>query len=792
MGSEAKADAEEKRAITAGDTSGVEAEEKQTPAKSRSRKAAAAGEEVAAEAGAGEEKAPAKKRGRKAAVGEEAAAEWETGEEKAPPKKRGKKAAAGEEAAESGAEEKQTPAKSRSRKAAAAGEEAAAESETGEEKAPAKKRSRKAAVGEEAAAGPETGEEKAPAKKRGKKAAVGEAAAELEAGEEKAPPKKRGRKAAVGEEAAAELETGEEKAPPKKRGRKAAVGEEAAELETGEEKAPAKKRSRKAAAGEEKAPDVGAEAEEDALQYIQQELKIQNKAGQMVPLVFNPLQLRLYQEIQRQRDAGQPVRIIILKARQIGFSTATAALFYQRAATMANHNGMIVAHKADASTNIFNKSKLFWEMSSPAKRPMKKTSNAKELLFENPSSRMEEKLAEPGLRSRILIETAGNKDAGRSATIQDLHLSELAFWPYAEQTLISLMQAVPNLPDTMIIIESTANGVGGAFYKEWRRAKSGESAFVPLFFPWWAHEEYRLEDADFLPTPEEEALAALYGLDRQQLAWRHWCIRASCGGDENIFAQEYPANDEEAFLLSGRPVFDMRALLRAEQASPEPRLGRVVEENGRAQFVEDSSYLRLYREARSGEEYVIGVDVAEGLAGGDWSVMAVVEKSSLQLAALWRGHMDPDLLGREAVLLARYYQGALLAPEANNHGIAVVNAIRRENYGRMYRQRDPDTGKLSERWGFSTTSRTKPLAINLLAKLIREGAERLQDALLIGECMSYAYDEKGHSNAQPGCHDDCVMAMAIAVSVCCERTDGPRLQEADWRDFYGSCSTTGY
>ena len=531
---------------------------------------------------------------------------------------------------------------------------------------------------------------------------------------------------------------------------------------------------------------------DETLRYIQEELMIQNKAGQMIPLKLNPLQLRLYQEIQRQRASGQPVRIIILKARQIGFSTATAALFYQRAATMPNHNGMIVAHKADASTNIFNKSKLFWEMSRPEVRPLKKTSNAKELLFENPSTKQEDKLTDPGLRSRILIETAGNRDAGRSATIHDLHLSELAFWPYAEQTLISLMQAVPNLPETTIIIESTANGVGGAFYKEWRRAKAGQSAFVPLFFPWWEHQEYCLHDPDFLPTPEEEALAQTYGLSLDQLAWRRWCIRANCGGDENVFAQEYPANDEEAFLLSGRPVFDMRALLRAEQAAPEAQLGRVAEINGLAQFTADSSYLRLYHPPRNGAEYVIGIDVAEGLAGGDWSVMAVLERNSLELAALWRGHIDPDLLGREAVLLARYYQGALLAPEANNHGIAVINAIKRENYGRMYRQRDPDTGKLSERWGFSTTSRSKPLAINLLAKLIREDAERLQDKLLIGECMSYAYDDKGHTNAQPGCHDDCVMAMAIAVAVCCEQPTGPRLTEADWTRLYGSCSTTGY
>lgn len=234
----------------------------------------------------------------------------------------------------------------------------------------------------------------------------------------------------------------------------------------------------------------------EPLTYIESYLKILDKAGRLVPLIFNPLQRRLYDEIQRQQRAGQPVRIIILKARQIGFSTAVAALFYQRAATVEGTQAMIVAHKADASTNIFNKTKLFWDCSPPEIRPQKKASNAKELLFENPSPKSGERLRDPGLRSRIEIETAGNREAGRSATIQLLHLSELAFWPHGEQTMASLMQAVPPLPETIVVIESTANGAGGVFYREWQRANKGESMFTPLFFPWFQHEEYRMEETE--------------------------------------------------------------------------------------------------------------------------------------------------------------------------------------------------------------------------------------------------------------------------------------------------------
>ena len=532
----------------------------------------------------------------------------------------------------------------------------------------------------------------------------------------------------------------------------------------------------------------------DTLEFIEENLMIQDKAGRLTPLKFNSLQLRLYQEMERQRSMGKPVRIIILKARQIGFSTATAGIFFARAANLENHRAMIVAHKADASTNIFNKAKLFYDCMPKEKRPMKRASNSKELIFENPSNKQAEREADPGLRSRIVIETAGNKDAGRSATNHDLHLSELAFWPFARETLTSLMQSVPNLPETTVVIESTANGASGAFYEEWQRAVKGESAFVPLFFPWWAHAEYQLPVTEEMQlSGEEQELQAIYGLSLEQIAWRRWCISANCGGDEEVFAQEYPANDEEAFLLSGRPVFDLRKLAAADKTAPKPEKGRVVEEHGRAVFVPgNGEYLHLYDKPKPGAEYVIGIDSAAGERDGDHSAMAVIEKESMQVAAFWHGHIDPDLLGQEAVLLARSYNGALLVPESNNHGIAVIGAIRRAHYGRIYRQRDPDSGRLGERWGFLTTARSKPLAVNALARYIREDSARLKDKGLIRECMDYTYDEKGHSNARAGAHDDRVMAMAIAVYSAEDVGRGPRFQEGDWGEIYGICDTTGY
>ena len=543
-----------------------------------------------------------------------------------------------------------------------------------------------------------------------------------------------------------------------------------------------------------------------ALGFIQKNLHIQDKEGRLIRFRFNPAQRRLYEEIRRQQKAGRPVRIIILKARQMGFSTAVAALFYERSACHANVNSMIVAHKAEASQNIFAKSRLFWETSPPEARPMRRTSNARELLFENPSKKQEEREADPGLRSRIRIETAGAKDAGRSATIHNLHLSELAFWPHASETMLSLMQAVPHAKNTMVIIESTACGVGGEFYAQWQRAVRGESEFVPLFFPWWEHEEYALPCQGEPPLwdAEERELAETYGLSPGQLLWRRWCISANCGGDAERFCQEYPASADEAFLVSGRPVFNSRALARAYAAAEEPqRRGDVFwrgeyPEQGVVFREDERGSLLIYDPPRTGGDYWIGVDASSGLPGGDYSAMAVVDRTAMRPVAYWHGIIDPDLLGETAVRLAIYYNRAMLAPELNNQGIAVINAIRRLHWPRLYRRRSVNRAEelLSCEFGFHTNAHTKPLIISELARYIREDAIRIRDRETLAECLSYMRDERGGTNARAGCHDDRVMALAIALWTAGEtrRGDGGerRFVEADWGEVYGVNATTNY
>ena len=207
--------------------------------------------------------------------------------------------------------------------------------------------------------------------------------------------------------------------------------------------------------------------------YIENFIKIRNKESKIIPLILNEPQLRLYNEVKRQKELGKPVRIIILKARQMGFSTETESIIFKDTATHFNVNSGIVAHKDDSSNNLFNMSKLMYECLPDEIKPSKKASNAKELIFDTKDGK--------GLKSKIKVMTAGGDGIGRSDTFNNLHISEYAFWgKNKKELLIGLLQSVPNLPNTMIIIESTANGYDD-FKDMWDKAVAGENDFIPLF-----------------------------------------------------------------------------------------------------------------------------------------------------------------------------------------------------------------------------------------------------------------------------------------------------------------------
>ncbi|MEG2939763.1 MAG: hypothetical protein RR829_05995, partial [Oscillospiraceae bacterium] len=193
--------------------------------------------------------------------------------------------------------------------------------------------------------------------------------------------------------------------------------------------------------------------------YIERFLKIRSKDNRIIPLKLNAPQEKLFSEISRISQKGIPVRILILKARQMGFSTLTEAIIFHRTVTRENVNSLIIAHKEEATTNLFNMAKLFYDNLPAILRPARRASNAKELIFESTAKSVSEKCKAPGLRSKIKCMSAGGDGVGRSDTFSNVHISEYAFWGGDKRaTLSGLMQSVPHNAGTLVIIESTANG----------------------------------------------------------------------------------------------------------------------------------------------------------------------------------------------------------------------------------------------------------------------------------------------------------------------------------------------
>lgn len=525
--------------------------------------------------------------------------------------------------------------------------------------------------------------------------------------------------------------------------------------------------------------------------YIENFLKIRNKQAKLVPFQYNAAQEIFESIIAKNTAEGKLHRYIVLKARQMGLSTFTEGLIFHGTATEEYINSLIIAHEDKATQNLFNMSKLFYDELPMSLQPMKKYSNEKALVFENPSSDPEEKQANPGLRSKITVATAGTAEAGRSGTYHKVHVSEIAFFPNPKNTMTALLQCVPDEPNTFVCMESTANGVGGYFYDMWNDAVAGKNDFTPIFLPWFTEPSYSREfrteeereelmyEIDYVYRDasgkvirtDEAILMEEHDLTYEQMNWRKWTIANKCGGDLEMFKQEYPSSPQEAFIASGRPRFDLKAVKEMELAHREPVAYDVEKnnKNGWRLIPNPKSSFKIYLEPREGETYVLGADVAEGLLHGDYSTAIVLDRS-LQVVATYRGHIDPDLFGKELVKIGWLYNEAYLAVESNNHGLTTLKAILNEDYHNLFYTKTYDrvNDEISKKLGWATNVRTKPMAIDKLAEYVRERYLALWDLPTIMEMYSYVIDEKGRTNAQQGKHDDMIMALAIALQAYLE------------------------
>lgn len=273
--------------------------------------------------------------------------------------------------------------------------------------------------------------------------------------------------------------------------------------------------------------------------YCSRNLKIRDKSGSILSFVWNDAQRMLHVKIEEQLAAKGWVRVIVLKGRQQGISTYTAARFYKRTSMKFGKRCMIITHLDAATKNLFGIVKTYHELGDDTLKPATKNSSITELTFNK-------------LRSSYGVATAGSKNAGRSDTIQYLHGSEVAMWPNAIQIMAGLGQTVPLENGSEMILESTGMGLANVFHSMWTTAVAGKSDFLAVFIPWFVQEEYRREvPAGFELSAEEVEYQETFELSDEQMTWRQKKIITDFQGDAGWFDQEYPATPDMAFQRQG-------------------------------------------------------------------------------------------------------------------------------------------------------------------------------------------------------------------------------------------------
>lgn len=544
------------------------------------------------------------------------------------------------------------------------------------------------------------------------------------------------------------------------------------------------------------------EIRKDFYRYCKNNLKIKDKHSRIVPFVPNAPQRVLIDYVLLCIKEKRPVKAIILKARQMGLSTAVEAIIYWWTSTNKNINSVIIGHEESSSKNLYMMFRRYYDNTNPLFKPSIRYNTRTDLSFE----RFDDTGKQVGLGSSIKTATAGNKAAGRSDTINLLHASELGEWENGEDLVASLLETVPDEEymekPSMMFLESTAKGRGNYFHKEFVAAVKRLNNFEPFFFPWWILDSYErdfgvplgetTEYEDFLIDLMKKGhtvAGQTITIDPEHIPAKIHFYRRKAKNFEATperLPQEYPSTWQEAFIASGKNVFNTLALQEMEKdAQPveETEYYKIIPGEFHEEFIlervpfepnekpEDFTYkapLKIWAHPEPGHEYVIGGDVAEGLERGDYSVAEVVDIATMETVARWRGHIDPDKFGEVIGALGTYYNFALVGVEVNNHGLTTIQKLRDTFYTNLYKRDkgyDEDFEEPTSNLGWKTDVRTKRIMIDDLIRLVRERLNKDLDTVFVNEAFAFVRDERGRMNAEEGEHDDTVMAKAIAFQL---------------------------
>jgi len=414
---------------------------------------------------------------------------------------------------------------------------------------------------------------------------------------------------------------------------------------------------------------------------------------------------------------------IVLKARQIGFSTLAAAYAFWLVFFVSDRFVVMLSRTERESVKLLAKSKYgfrFLPHWMKLRGPQQTTDHQLKMVFDNESA--------------IESLPSGN-DPARGESVYLVIVDEWAFLPNPEEAWASI-EPITDVGGRVVGL-STANGSGNFFHKLWVGSQTGDNKFKGIFFPWDADGE-RNED--------------WYEAKSQNM--QSWQMH-----------QEYPRFPEEAFIKSGNPVFDVDLLNSMEAI--DPYIGYMhLYADGRAEFnLGEQGNFRLWEEPSSDGVYVIGADVAEGLSYGDYSSAHVIDATTGAVVAHWHGHIEPDLFGELMAEIGWWYKTALLGIESNNHGLTALKAAQKHGYRNLYKQRRLNAVRAdaSDVLGWRTSSTSKPLAIDELNAALRDGSVRIFCEKTLAELKTFVRKDNGRTQGSP--HDDRTISLAIAVQM---------------------------
>ena len=563
---------------------------------------------------------------------------------------------------------------------------------------------------------------------------------------------------------------------------------------------------------------------------------IKNKGGgEDIHFRLNRPQRKLIARLEKKRLAGKPIRLILLKARQWGGSTCIQIyMAWLQLMHKVGLNSLIVGHVKDASNEVkdmFDRMIKEYPISMLYKLGEEYNEKEPKLVGVGNSGNIHRI---PQRNCKIKIGTAEKPDSARGGDYNLVHCTEVGLWKKTdgktpEQIVRSACSGILLKPYTMIVYESTANGTGNFFHKEYLAAKLGRSQFEAMFVAWFEIEQYVLaftsdakkrefakwlyenRENEVANSEREEPGTYLWWLWQQgaTLEAINWYIQERSKYTSHAdMASEYPSNDIEAFTFSGRRVFANEDVEQFRAACKPPKWrGEIY---GRADEGEDALENLRFRKEENGrlcvwqdverdeeedvlDRYLVIVDVCKGQTErADFADIVVIDRLYMiygeppTVVAEWHGHIDMDKLAWKAAQVAAYYNNALLVIESNTletnntKGEAeYILTLIHDVYGDQLYARKQSAEDIKEgaprKYGFHTNPLTKKVIIHNLKAIVREHLYVEREEECLDEYLTYVENEKGGFEAMEGYHDDRLMTRAIGMQICYHEMELPRI-----------------